>query len=220
MAVVAGRPFLEWVIRHLAAQGIRRFILSTGYLDEIVESHFSCRIGTLEISCVREHMPLDTAGGFLNCTTTTDARPAWWMVCNGDSLTIVDLGGLLSFTAAKTDVAGTILGVEVGDTKRYGTLTVSASGELKGFAEKRSGRGIINTGVYVFRDEFVRTLGRVRPLSFEREVFPAAIEDGTRLHVTVTHGAFLDIGTPASLAKAGDFVETFLYPLLSDKRVR
>ena len=219
MAIVAGRPFLEWVIRYLAAQGIRRFILSTGYLGEVIESHFSGGLGVLDISCVREPTPLDTAGGFLNCVAAADARPAWWMVCNGDSLTTADLGDLLSGTAAETDVAGAMLGVEVADTGRYGSLTVSASGVLEGFAEKRSGRGIINTGVYLFRDEFVRALGRVRPLSFEREVFPAAVEDGVRLRVAVTHGAFLDIGTPAALAQAGDFVETAVRPLLSEDKV-
>lgn len=219
MAIVAGRPFLEWVVLYLATQGIRRCILSTGYLGEVVEAHFSRGLGILDITCVREPAPLDTAGGFLNCVAAADARPAWWMVCNGDSLTTADLGDLLSVTAATTDVAGAILGVEVADTGRYGRLTVSASGVLSGFAEKRSGRGIINTGVYVFRDEFVRALGQVRPLSFEREVFPAAVEAGTRLQVTVTHGAFLDIGTPAALAQAGDFVETALRPLLSENAI-
>lgn len=218
MALVEGRPFLEWVILYLAAQGIRRFILSTGHLGEAVESHFSRRIGLLEISCVRERTPLDTAGGFLNCVAETDPRPPWWIVCNGDSLAVADLGGLFSLTAATTDVAGAILGVEVADTGRYGRLTVSASGALEGFAEKRSGRGLINTGFYLFRDGFVRSLGRVRRLSFEREVFPAAARDGTRLHVAVTKGAFLDIGTPDALAQAQNFIVTFLCPLLSDKK--
>ena len=219
MAIVAGRPFLEWVILYLAAQGVRRFILSTGYLSEVVESHFSRRSGALDIYCVRERTPLDTAGGFLNCVAATDSRPAWWIVCNGDSATDADLAGLFSVTAVETDVAGAILGVEGADTGCYGRLTVSASGALDGFVEKRSGRGIINTGVYVFRDEFVRSLGRVRRLSFERDVFPAAVQDGTRLHVTVTHGAFLDIGTPAALAQAGDFIETSIRPLLLDEKV-
>jgi len=30
MAPVNGRPFLEWVVRWLAAQGVRRVVLSTG----------------------------------------------------------------------------------------------------------------------------------------------------------------------------------------------
>ncbi len=218
MALVEGRPFLEWVILYLAAQGIRRFILATGYLGEVVESHFSQRIGTLEISCVRERTPLDTAGGFLNCVAATAPRPPWWIVCNGDSLTVADLGGLFSLATATADAAGAILGVEVADTGRYGRLTVSASGALEGFVEKRSGRGLINTGFYLFRDRFVRSLGRVRRLSFEREVFPAAVRDGTRLQVAVTRGAFLDIGTPDALAQAQNFIVTFLCPLLSDEQ--
>ena len=36
MASVNGRPFVEWVVRHLAAQGIRHVILSTGHLAETV----------------------------------------------------------------------------------------------------------------------------------------------------------------------------------------
>ena len=37
---MAGKPFLEWVVRCLARQGIRKVVLSTGHLAEVVESHF------------------------------------------------------------------------------------------------------------------------------------------------------------------------------------
>ena len=40
MAPVAGRPFLEWIVRYLAAQDIRRVILSTGHRAAVVEKHF------------------------------------------------------------------------------------------------------------------------------------------------------------------------------------
>ena len=40
MAPVNGRPFLEWVVRWLAAQNIRRVVRSTGYLAETIEKHF------------------------------------------------------------------------------------------------------------------------------------------------------------------------------------
>ena len=39
MVPVAGKPFLEWVVRCLAQQGIRKVILSTGHLAEVVEQH-------------------------------------------------------------------------------------------------------------------------------------------------------------------------------------
>lgn len=219
MALVAGRPFLEWVVRYLAAQGFRRFILSTGHLREVVETHFARGIGSLKIACAWEREPLDTAGGFLNCVGSVTPRPRWWMVCNGDSFAVADLRSFLRSTAANGDVDGAILGVEVADTGRYGSLIVSDSGELKGFVEKRSGRGIINAGCYLFRDEFVRSLGQARPLSFERDVFPEALKDGSRLQVVVTNGAFLDIGTPHSLEQAKDCILTSLRPLLPEEMV-
>jgi D-glycero-alpha-D-manno-heptose 1-phosphate guanylyltransferase len=39
----AGEPFVEWILRHLAAQGIRRFVVSLGYLAEVAESYFRNR---------------------------------------------------------------------------------------------------------------------------------------------------------------------------------
>ena len=36
MAPVNGRPFLEWVVRYLAAQTIHNIILSTGHLAETI----------------------------------------------------------------------------------------------------------------------------------------------------------------------------------------
>ena len=40
MASVNGKPFIEWVVRYLAAQKIRSVILSTGHLAETIEEHF------------------------------------------------------------------------------------------------------------------------------------------------------------------------------------
>ena len=67
MAPVNGRPFLEWVVRYLAAQKIRRVILSTGHLAEIVAKHFQSQpVKNVRVTCVPEAEPLGTAGGFLN----------------------------------------------------------------------------------------------------------------------------------------------------------
>src|ERR1035438_6482012 len=40
MVPVAGKPFLEWVVRFLARQGIPKAILSTGHLADVVEEYF------------------------------------------------------------------------------------------------------------------------------------------------------------------------------------
>ena len=67
MAPVEGNPFLEWVVRWLAASGVRSATLATGYRAGTIEAHFAGRtVAGLAIDCVREDRPLGTAGGFLN----------------------------------------------------------------------------------------------------------------------------------------------------------
>ena len=72
MALVAGKPFLEWVVRYLAREAVRRVIISTGYLGEVVERHFrTVAIKSVTIVCVAEPEPLGTAGGFLHVRPDT-----------------------------------------------------------------------------------------------------------------------------------------------------
>jgi D-glycero-alpha-D-manno-heptose 1-phosphate guanylyltransferase len=74
------------------------------------------------------------------------------------------------------------------------------------FDEKRPGRAVINAGVYLLRHELLARFGAQRPLSFEREVFPALIAGGTPVHVHAVECPFLDIGTPETLPEAEAFV--------------
>src|SRR5688500_14525934 len=83
MAPVAGRPFVEWVVRFLGAQGVRRVVLSTGYLAEKIGAHFaSGRVGPVAVSCVAETSPLGTAGGFLNAAAVGRGEAKGWLVLN------------------------------------------------------------------------------------------------------------------------------------------
>ena len=62
MAPVAGKPFLEILLAHLEKKGIRRVILSVGYLAEIIESQFGDSFASLHISYAYEDEPLGTGG--------------------------------------------------------------------------------------------------------------------------------------------------------------
>jgi len=206
MAPVNGRPFLEWVVRWLAVQGIKRVVLSTGYRAETIESFFRPQpVAGVEVSCVPETEPLGTAGGFLNAVRQSGLNSPAWFLLNGDSLVFVNLvDALTALEAAPAD--GVIFGREVPDTSRYGSLVTDASGRLNGFAEKRPGKGVINSGVYLFRDSLVKQFSAKIPLSLEQEVFPALTSAGAALKVLPTNAPFLDIGTPDSLGEADVFI--------------
>jgi NDP-sugar pyrophosphorylase family protein len=210
MAPVNGRPFLEWVVRYLAAQQIQRVILSTGHLAEAIEKHFQSQpVKNVHVSCIPETKPLGTAGGFLNAIrgATDGGHPqgSAWMVLNGDSLAPAPLAQML-LSLDDPDWEGAILGVRVADASRFGTILQDANGTLTGFNEKKPGAGVINAGIYLFRDSVIELFPDKTPLSFETEVFPALIGSGVRLKVCVTDAPFLDIGTPESLPLAAEFI--------------
>jgi D-glycero-alpha-D-manno-heptose 1-phosphate guanylyltransferase len=207
MVPVAGRPFLEWVVRYLARQGIGKVILSTGHLAGVVETHFRTQpVPEVFTQCIAETQPLGTAGGFLHAARLSGDAPAAWLVLNGDSLVFAGLAAIAR-ELENPNVTGVVVGCEVADAARYGTVAIGPAGELQGFAEKRPGKGVINAGIYLLRASLVRELDSTTPLSFEQDIFPQLIKRGALLKVFRVTAPFLDIGTPESLRHAQSFVE-------------
>jgi D-glycero-alpha-D-manno-heptose 1-phosphate guanylyltransferase len=205
MVPANGKPFVEWIVRYLAAQKIRNVILSTGYLAEMVEKHFQSQpVKNVRITCVPETTPLGTAGGFLNAIRNAKNSEAF-LVLNGDSLATAPLDKFFQ-SLDDPKISGAILGVRVPDASRFGTILQDANGDLTGFNEKKPGAGIINAGIYLFRAVTVEKFPRKSPLSFETEVFPSLISQNACVKVCVTDAPFLDIGTPESLPLAEEFI--------------
>jgi D-glycero-alpha-D-manno-heptose 1-phosphate guanylyltransferase len=206
MAPVEGKPFLEWLVRYLAKQGLKRVLISTGYRAEAISTHFDRQpVPGVETLCVAETAPLGTAGGILHAVRQSQLQPPAWLVLNGDTLCFANLK-IAARELGDPEVSGVIYAREVPDASRYGSLVIDTSGCLVEFDEKRPGKGLISTGVYLLRDEVVRRFPDRTPLSLERDVFPALTARRTLLKVETMNTPFLDIGTPESLPLAGDFV--------------
>lgn len=207
MAPVNGRPFLEWLVRWLAAQKIQRVVLSTGYRSEVIEEYFRPQpVAGVTVSCVPETTPLGTAGGFLNAVHQSKVNSAAWLLVNGDTLAFANIADAIRELNDAAN-AGVIFGRAVPDTSRYGSLVSDTSGRLARFAEKQPGQGVISTGVYLFRDTLVKKFSSKVPLSLEQEVFPALVKAGEALKVVPINTPFLDIGTPDTLREADLFIQ-------------
>ena len=147
MVAVTGKPFLEWVVRWLGRQGIHEVVLSTGHLAEVVEAHFRPQpVAGVATQCIAERRPLGTAGGFLNAVRLSGKTPEAWLVVNGDSLVFADLA-LAAAELNSPAICGAVVGCEVPDASRYGTLAVDAAGALRGFARNGPGRGSLAPGL-------------------------------------------------------------------------
>jgi len=204
---VAGRPFLYWLTEWIYRHGPRHFVYSTGYMAEKIEKWSAdCSLPGTERLCRREQSPLGTGGGLMNCL---DLCRDWVLVVNGDGLVMDGIDEMLELRDRPLD--GGVLGVEVPDTARYGSLKVSRNGRLEGFVEKVPGHGLINGGLYLFRRDLLRQHFQSGKCSIETDVFPRLIQAGARLHVVARLDApFIDIGTPETVSQAEEFVTRHL----------
>lgn len=207
MAPVLGKPFVEWIVRFLASEGVRTIRISTGHLAEKIDEHFKKQpVGEVSVECIVEQEPLGTAGGFLNAVSAPGESPEAWLVLNGDSLAFGSLKAMVSLLD-RPEVLGALAGVRMNDASRYGTIVQDSKGALECFEEKHPGAGMINAGIYLFRSSLLGKFPKQRPLSFETDVFPDLLGANVCLRVFESAGPFLDIGTPESLAAAEGFVQ-------------
>jgi len=210
MIEVAGAPFLEWVLRFLEANGLDRHVVCTGYRGEVIEDFIARRDGGRGLGrCIREEEPLGTGGAFLRAARTFEAalHPEAWLVLNGDSLILTPLAPLLALVPDRQWQGG-LLGIEMADASRYGSLEVNARGGLACFKEKAPGAGLINGGLYLFKKRILDSLHGGPRLSMEEEMFPFFLRRQMEFRVIAVEAPFIDIGTPASLAEADAFIRT------------
>jgi len=203
MASVSGRPFLEWLLLSLRAQGVYRVILCTGHMGEMVEAYFGeGHSWDMEVQYSRDPEPLGTAGAVRHALSRV--RGDRFLVLNGDSYCRADLSRLAQVHVSRR-ASATVWLVRVDDCRRYGSVVIGEDCAVRGFQEKPSDQraSLINAGLYLLEREIVTTIPEGRAVSLETEVFPQLV--GRGLYAVIGKGPFLDIGTPEAYASAERF---------------
>ena len=204
MAEVAGHPFLEWLIKGLQAQGVRRVILCTGYKGEMVEKYFGDgTLWNLEIQYSQEPVPLGTAGAVRNALDLIEKKQ--FLVLNGDSYCRFNLKQLVN-SHIKKKASITMWLVNVDDCRRYGSVQIEKEGAVQAFQEKSSvlSSGLINAGIYLMARDIGEAIPEGQAYSLETDFFPRFV--GRGLYVVIGKPPFIDIGTPESFAGASEII--------------
>lgn len=201
MLPTAGLPFLTHMLSRIADAGIEHVVLGTSFKAEVFESEFGdgSKLG-LQIDYVVEDKPLGTGGGIANVAPKLRHDTA--VVFNGDVLSGCDLRALLDSHSSKgADV--TMHLVRVGDPRAFGCVPTDSDGRVTAFLEKTQDPPTdqINAGTYVFKRSVIDAIPRGRPLSVEREVFPALLSDGSRVCGYVDATYWRDMGTPEDFVR-------------------
>jgi mannose-1-phosphate guanylyltransferase len=202
MLPVAGVPITVHQITRARAAGVTRIVLGTAYRAEV----FAEQLGDgsalgVEIVYAHEDTPLGTGGAIRNAASRLTSAPEDpVLILNGDVLSGVDMGGLVTGHVA-ADAAVTLHLTRVADPRRYGLVPTDGDGRVTAFLEKpQTPEEIvtdqINAGCYVFRRNVIDLIAPERVVSVEREVFPALLDDGAVVRGVVDESYWLDLGTP------------------------
>lgn len=206
MAPVAGRPFLDYLLRWLRQQGVTRVVLCVGYKRSSVKKYVgSGQKWGLTVKYSAERRLLGTGGAVKRAgSLVSDDRI---LVINGDTLVKADLRELIRFHE-KRRAPVTMLLIRVRDSGRYGAVRLDRRQRITAFLEKerqeqraRAPRRLINAGVYILEKKVLGRIRTRRPASLERDVFPRLAESG-KIGGFVSNGQFIDIGIPEDFWRA------------------
>lgn len=204
LSPIHGRPFIFYILDKLNEAGLSQVILSVGYLGNQVRDVLGDEYKGLTIKYSKESNPLGTGGAVrLGLPLITNDSV---LVMNGDSYVDANLASYLTWYVQNGHQSSLLL-AKVPDTGRYGRLEVDEDGHITFFEEKgtkaRPSDGWINAGVYIFKKYLLTSVPSGKPFSLEREFLPNLV--GNMLFGFRYYGAFIDIGTPESYAKAEKF---------------
>ena len=204
MLPIVDRPMIEHVVGHLAAHGVEEVVLSLGFLpDAFLDTYPDGRCAGIPLHYAVEPEPLDTAGAIRFAAEDAGIDEAF-LVLNGDVLTDLAVDELIVFHRA-SGAEATVSLTPVDDPSRYGVVPTDADGRVTGFVEKpprdEAPSTWINAGTYVLEPTVLARIPDDRPVSIEREVFPAMAVEG-RLHAVASEAYWIDTGTPEAYIRA------------------
>ena len=199
MAPVAGKPFIDYVIKYLLEQGVNGFIFSLGYKHDVVINHLESTWPNIKYEVAIEKNPLGTGGGIRFASKKVKSKS--FFVLKGDTYFEMDL--LSMFKNHESNNAQiTVALKQMVNFDRYGSVLINQANQICAFREKTSvDSGLINGGIYLLKKSLIEEISVEDPFSFEKEVLEKYIHKNC-IYGFVSDGYFIDIGIPEDFKKA------------------
>ena len=205
MALIQGKPFMEYVVHELAIQGIKDIIFAVGYKGSMVEEYFGDgKDFGIQTCYAYEKTLLGTAGAIRNAALSMKGEDV--LVLNADTFYKLDYHRLIRQKQELGLEMGLVLR-KVEDVSRYGQAVLS-DGYLMGFNEKTKEPkpGTINGGVYLMTRKLIEEIPEGK-VSLENDMIPKWLSEGKKLGGFVNDGYFIYIGIPEDYYRFGKDVE-------------
>lgn len=203
MAPINDKPFLEYILKYLKKNGIRRVILSVGYKWEIIKEYFGSSFNGIELIYSIEDEPLGTGGAIKKAISQVMGEKVF--IINGDTFFDVDLKRM----TLKNDSKLMLSLKQMKKFDRYGCVESDEKNLVTAFTEKGYRElGNINGGIYLASKDIFDGFNLETKFSFEE--FMQSNLKKLKISSTVFEKYFIDIGIPEDYAKAQDEIKNHI----------
>ena len=199
---IGDRAIIDYNVEALSRVGITDITVTTGYLAEQIDQHFSQPVCGIEVKTVREEVPLGTIGAAsLVHRSNPDGAT---LVMNSDLLTTASIEEMyLKHINEGADI--TIAAIPYAVSVPYAILTTNGS-EVTGLEEKPSYSYYANAGIYIISNRLLNSLPSDRRTD-ATDLIERAIADGKKVVYFPINGTWIDIGSPTDFRQAQELMQ-------------
>jgi mannose-1-phosphate guanylyltransferase len=212
MIPLLGKPVMEYIVEHLARQGVCEIMVNTSHLAHRIEQYFGdgrrfgvrigysfeghlddCQLVPEPVGSAGALRKINDLGGFIDTTTA--------VLC-GDAVVDVDLQAAAARHREQGALA-TVITKEVAlqDVSSYGVVVARADGRVVSFQEKpvpaQALSRMASTGIYLVEPGVLNHVPTDRPYDIGSELFPALVRQGLPFFNQCLDFEWLDIGRVA-----------------------
>lgn len=201
---IEGKAIIDYNIEALAACGVDDITVTTRYLAEQIDEHFSEPVSGIKVKTVREDEPLGTIGAVTLTNVATGDGDT--LVMNSDLLTTISFEEMyLLHKRRHADVTIAVVPYQVSVPYAILTLDSGNSERVTGIEEKPSYSYYANAGIYIFSNSTLRMLeAGVR--CDATDLIDRAIAAGMNVTYYPIKGTWIDVGSPVDFRQAGELM--------------
>lgn len=204
---VAGRPLIEYALRFVHSQGIRRVVINLHHLGDQIRARLGDgRAYGVQISYSVEDRLLETGGGVKQAQALLEDGGTF-LVVNSDAILDIDLAAVVSAHRRSRAVATLVLRPDP-EAASYGLLEIDASGRLRRLRGQPAtvDAGTLSaymfTGCQILEPRIFDVMPEGQAFSLTRDTYVGLLRAGEPLGGVVHTGAWAVVDDAGGVERA------------------
>ncbi|WP_194437373.1 sugar phosphate nucleotidyltransferase [Vibrio fluminensis] len=209
MIPILGKPVMESMIELFAQHNVRKIVVNTSHLAEVIEGyfgdghHFDVQLSySYEGELVNgEYVSkaLGSAGGMKKIQEFSGFFDETFVVVCGDAWIDLDLTEAIRQHKKLGGIATIITkNVLLDEVEKYGVVVANSRGQVTSFQEKPAKEEalstLINTGIYIFEPAIFDYIPQDQEFDIGSELFPLLVEKHVPFYAVDLKFQWLDVG--------------------------